>query len=90
MRRRTRHPVDWPTLGSLVLLLGSDTTYSIKAALVFVVVHGLYKATLFMITGTIDKKTGTRNIPDLGGLYKQMPVTAITAILGLLLAVSFF
>jgi len=71
-------------LGTMVLLLGTDTLYSVKAALVFLIVHALYKATLFMIAGTIDKKTGTRDIYQLGGLRNYMPFTFIIAALAAL------
>lgn len=71
-------------LGTLVLLLGIDTMLSVKAALLFLIVHAFYKAALFMIAGYIDKKTGTRDIKNLGGLYKQMPVLFIFSSLALL------
>lgn len=59
-------------LGTMVLLAGIDTDESMKAALVFFVVHGLYKGALFMITGLIDKATGTRDIRKLGHLWKKL------------------
>lgn len=71
-------------LGILVLLIGIDTKLSVKAALVFLFVHAFYKATLFMLAGMIDKKTGTRELHILGGLRKSMPVTFIVAVLALL------
>lgn len=72
-------------LGVLVLLMGIDTGLSIKAAILFLFVHAFYKAALFMIAGTIEKKTGTRDISLMGGFRKQMPVTFV---LTLLLALS--
>lgn len=71
-------------LGILVLLLGIDTKLSVKAAVVFLLVHAFYKATLFMLAGFIDKKTGTRNLQLLGGLAKTMPVTFVVMALALL------
>ena len=71
-------------LGTMILLVGIDTPDSLKAALVFFIVHGLYKGGLFMIAGIIDKSTGTRDIYDLHGLFKQMPVTAIVTLLALI------
>lgn len=68
-------------LGVLILLLGIDTAMSIKAAMLFLLVHALYKSTLFMLAGLIDKKTGTKEFAGLGGLAKDMPVTfVITAL----------
>lgn len=71
-------------LGILVLLIGMDTSLSFKAAIVFLYVHALYKATLFMIAGIISEKTGTRDINKLGGLFRYMPITGIIAGLALL------
>lgn len=71
-------------LGVLVLLLGIGTSESIKAAMLFLFIHAFYKATLFMIAGLIEKKTGTREINELGGLIKFMPVTFVIALLSLL------
>ncbi|MCB9016814.1 MAG: DUF4040 domain-containing protein [Lentimicrobiaceae bacterium] len=71
-------------LGTLVLMLGIDTDISVKAAIIFLLVHALYKGALFMVAGLIDKSTGTRDLRQLGGLYKAMPSTAIAAIVSLL------
>jgi len=68
-------------LGILVLLMGIDTSASIKAAMLFLFVHAFYKAALFMIAGLLEKKTGTRNINLMGGLRKQLPVTFIVTLL---------
>lgn len=70
-------------LGTMILLIGIDTTSSLKAALVFFIVHGLYKGGLFMIAGIIDKTTGTRDIYDLHGLGRQLPLTAAVTLLAL-------
>ncbi len=71
-------------LGILVLLVGIDTKLSVKAAMVFLYVHAFYKATLFMVAGYIEKKTGTRKLANLGGLIKYMPVTFGISLLALL------
>lgn len=70
-------------LGTLVLLIGTGTEYAINAAIIFLLVHALYKGTLFMMAGNIEKKTGTRDINQLGGLFKYMPFAAIVMILAL-------
>lgn len=67
------------TLGALVMLLGFGDPFSLKTALFLVLVHGLYKGSLFMIAGTVDHATGTRNVNALSGLGKTMPVLAIVA-----------
>ncbi len=67
------------TLGALVLLLGLDTTLSVKAAMLFLLVHALYKGALFLVAGAVDHEAGTRDIRRLGGLARAMPITAIAA-----------
>jgi multicomponent Na+:H+ antiporter subunit A len=71
-------------LGTLTLLIGLGTTPAIKAAMVFLLVHSLYKGALFMATGSIDHETGTRDVKQLGGLRRMMPITAGAAILAAL------
>lgn len=70
-------------LGTLMLLIGIDTELSIKAALIFVIVHALYKGSLFMVTGSVYKQTGTRNVEYLGNLVRKMPITTVVAIMAL-------
>lgn len=72
-------------LGILVFLIGLGTQYALTAAAVYIVVHALYKATLFLITGIIDHETGTRNVTVLSGLRKVMLPIAIA---GFLAAIS--
>ena len=52
----------------------------VLAALAFLVAHALYKAALFMVAGTIEKTTGTRELTQLGGLRKAMPITFAAAV----------
>lgn len=72
-------------LGILVFLIGIGSDYAITTALLFILVHAFYKAALFLITGIVDKQTGTRDITQLSGLYRYMlPV----ALIGLIAAFS--
>jgi len=71
-------------LGILVFLLGVGTREAIIAAAVFILVHALYKATLFLVTGIIDHETGTRDITKLAGLRKVLMPVAIAGILAAL------
>ncbi|KAB2815044.1 MAG: hypothetical protein F9K10_04905, partial [Paludibacter sp.] len=71
-------------LGVLVLLLGINTAPSVKAAVLFLFIHAFYKASLFMVAGFIEKKTGTRDLNRLGGLMKSFPITFVITLLALL------
>lgn len=68
-------------LGAIVGLIGMPDQIGLKAALVGILAHALYKAALFLSVGTIDHAIGTRNIDKLGGLYKQLPLTTVVAII---------
>jgi multicomponent Na+:H+ antiporter subunit A len=69
------------SLGTMVLLLGVENEYAVKAAIVFLLAHALYKGAMFMIAGAIDHETGTRDVARLGGLRKAMPILTGIAIL---------
>ncbi|NBC18693.1 MAG: putative monovalent cation/H+ antiporter subunit A [Bacteroidetes bacterium] len=66
-------------LGTLTLLIGLSFEASIKAAIVFLIVHSFYKGALFLVAGSVDYETGTRDVLRLGGLRRVMPVTATAA-----------
>ncbi|MGC1482083.1 MAG: putative monovalent cation/H+ antiporter subunit A [Chthoniobacterales bacterium] len=71
-------------LGTLVMLLGLGTELAIKACLIYLLAHALYKAALFMAAGAVDHETGTRDVEILGGLHRSMPFTATAALIGAL------
>lgn len=71
-------------LGTLTMLLGFGTELAVKAALAYLLAHALYKAALFMTSGTVDHETGMRDPDHLGGLRHAMPFTATAALLGAL------
>jgi len=66
-------------LGTIVMLLGLGTTLATTAAIIFLLVHSLYKAALFMVAGAVDHETGTRDVLSLGGLVRVMPITSAAA-----------
>ena len=68
-------------LGILVFLIGLGTEEAFLAAAVFIIVHALYKATLFLVTGIIDHQTHTRDVTRLAGLNKIMLPVGIAGIL---------
>lgn len=68
-------------LGLLVTLLSLGSPKAVFAATSIVVAHALFKASLFMIVGEIDIRTGTRDIAELGNLYRTMPVATVAAVL---------
>jgi multicomponent Na+:H+ antiporter subunit A len=68
------------SLGLLVMLIGFDAPHAMEAAVLYLVAHALFKGALFMVVGTVDHETGSRDVTRLGGLGKTMPVTFAAAI----------
>lgn len=71
-------------LGLMVFSIGLGSPVAFGAFGLFVVVHALYKSSMFLIAGIIDHNTGTRDLRLLGGLKKSMPIVFFAAILAAL------
>lgn len=54
------------------------------AAVVHILAHSLMKSLLFLTAGSIVYKTNEHNIEYMGGLIKQMPITAKTCFVGVM------
>ena len=54
------------------------------AAFYHMINHSVYKALLFLGAGTLDDRTGTRDLNELGGLIRRMPWTAACFLAGAL------
>lgn len=68
-------------LGMMTALSGVGSKAAALAALALVLSHALFKSTLFFTVGIIDKGTGTRDLTELHGLGRRLPVLATTAII---------
>src|SRR5918995_4008643 len=71
-------------MGYILFGLGSESVLGITGAMMMYVTHGLGKAILFMMAGSIILQTGTRSMSKLGGLAGKMPYTAVIAMIGAL------
>lgn len=69
-------------MGYILFGLGSESVLGISGAALIYVSHGLGKALLFMMAGSIILQTGTRSMSQLGGLAGKMPYTAVLAMIG--------
>ena len=69
-------------MGYILFGLGSESVLGITGATLMYVTHGLGKAILFMMAGSIILQTGTRSMSKLGGLGGKMPYTAVIAMIG--------
>ena len=63
-------------LGLVVFLVGLGSPLAAVAAVFHVLNHAAFKASLFMIAGIVDHETRSRDMRQLGGLWKLMPWTA--------------
>lgn len=71
-------------MGYILFGIGSESVLGITGATFMYITHGLGKAILFMMAGSIILQTGTRSMSKLGGLAGRMPYTAVIAMIGAL------
>ena len=69
-------------VGLVVLGIGIGTPLGIAGGLFHLFNHALAKGLLFLTSGSVQQATGTRDMDDMGGLAKRMPVTAVTNLVG--------
>ncbi|MCA8910519.1 MAG: Na(+)/H(+) antiporter subunit D [Planctomycetes bacterium] len=69
-------------VGFMLVGIGIGTRLSIDGAAGHAFAHIIYKALLFMATGSVLFATGRTKMNQLGGLYKSMPVTMWCLIIG--------
>ncbi|XVJ71808.1 MAG: monovalent cation/H+ antiporter subunit A [Rhizobacter sp.] len=67
-------------LGLITLLFGIDEPLAVVAGVFHIINHATFKASLFMAAGIIDHETGSRDMRQLGGLWKYMPITGALAV----------
>ncbi len=71
-------------IGVIGLAIGNPVLASLGFAggLLHTLNHSLFKSLLFYSAGSIYQQTHTKNIEQLGGLMKKMPVTAVFFLIG--------
>lgn len=62
--------------------LGNLATLALAGSLFHILNHALFKSLLFLTAGSVVQATGTRNIEEMGGLIKVMPITATLFLVG--------
>jgi multicomponent K+:H+ antiporter subunit A len=66
-------------LGLITLLFGLDEPLAVVAGVFHILNHATFKASLFMAAGIIEHETGSRDMRQLSGLWKYMPITGALA-----------
>ncbi|HOW89511.1 MAG TPA: proton-conducting transporter membrane subunit, partial [Elusimicrobiales bacterium] len=63
--------------GYMILGIGTLNPLGIAGGLFHMINHAVYKSCLFMTSGSVERQTGSTELPKLGGLAGAMPVTAV-------------
>lgn len=71
-------------LGLIVCCAGIGTQAALAAAIMLIIFHALSKGLLFLCIGTIELHIHSRDIEDMQGLFKRMPVTTFITVLGMI------
>ncbi len=71
-------------VGYMILGVGSGQALAFAGGLFHLINHTIYKSNLFLALGSVEKRTGSNELGELGGLGKKMPLTFIMAIIGAL------
>ncbi|TVQ68377.1 MAG: DUF4040 domain-containing protein, partial [Oceanospirillales bacterium] len=64
-------------LGLITLLLGYGSSAALSIAVFHLLNHAIFKAPLFMMAGTLDKATGTRDLRQINGLFRYYPILTV-------------
>ena len=62
-------------------LTGKAAEIGATGALLYILMHGLAKGGLFLCAGIVEQRTHTKDLRQLGGLARTMPLTAIAFLL---------
>jgi NADH-quinone oxidoreductase subunit M len=71
-------------LGIVMLGIFAFNTQGIEGSVLQMVNHGITITALFLIVGFIEARTGTRNITDLGGMARRVPILATVMLIAVL------
>jgi multicomponent K+:H+ antiporter subunit A len=75
-------------LGYIFIGFALVSGFGVVAGLIYLVAHALAKSGLFLAMGLVEHSTGRRDIRELGGLARSMPVTAVCVALLMLSVVG--
>ena len=72
----------YSTISHLGLMMLSLGAFGMAAAIFHLIAHGVSKALLFLGAGSVTHGTGKTDIWEMGGLWRRMPVTTATFVIG--------
>ncbi|MQA14501.1 MAG: DUF4040 domain-containing protein [Pseudonocardiaceae bacterium] len=71
-------------LGFLMVLFGGGGRFgdvTALAGMAMLLAHGLFKASLFLVVGILDKRAGGRDVRELSGVGRALPGLAVMSVL---------
>ncbi len=71
-------------LGYIITGLAVGTKLAVMSALFLAVLHGIFKGTLFMAVGAIERQTGTTDMTKISGLIRKMPWTFVASLMSII------
>jgi multicomponent Na+:H+ antiporter subunit A len=71
-------------LGLIVAGFGFASEFGAETGAFHILNHAMFKAALFLVAGIIAHEAGTRKIKHLGGLWRDLPITAAITVVAAL------
>lgn len=71
-------------LGYIIVALSVNTYLSVMAGLYLALLHAMFKGSLFMAVGAVEKQTGTTDMTKISGLIRKMPLTFVATLISII------
>ncbi len=71
-------------LGYIIVGLASGTYLGVMAGLFLAVLHAVFKGTLFMAVGAVERQVGTTDMTKISGLIRHMPWTFFATLISII------
>lgn len=71
-------------LGLIIAGFGLQSVYGAETGAFHILNHALFKAALFLVAGIVAHEAGSRLLSELGGLWRDLPITAAVAVVAAL------
>jgi len=68
-------------VGYMVLGIGTGSAIGIAGSLFHMLNNAVYKSCLFMTGGNVEKKAGTADLENMGGLWRYMPASFLACLI---------
>jgi NADH-quinone oxidoreductase subunit L len=72
----------WSTVSQLAYMAGGLAVGGWTASIYHLLTHAAFKALLFLAAGSVLRTVGTNLMSEMGGLWRRMPITFGTALVG--------